>query len=254
MRLEEEYLEINTRVGCPVGCLRYCPQDVIKNNYSDKQTALTMENFKLALEHVPSKLPVVFSGFCEPFANEETPNFIRYAYENQHPIGLFTTLVGLSKTGLSELLKIKYFVFCLHLPDGQNMKMPLSPEYKDNVFTVLQNIPNVSFNIMNDTFKTDDRENFTRGVYSPKPSWLKYCRKWSHPSFVMMPDGDVQLCCHDFGLQHKLGNLFNQSYSDIRRAYHPGYKLCGVCPHLHSLPKYIAIRKGLEFIQSGQKP
>ena len=32
---------------------------------------------------------------------------------------------------------------------------------------------------------------------------------------VLLPNGDVQLCCQDYGLQHKLGNLGIQSYYDL---------------------------------------
>ncbi len=155
--LAKEYLEITTTIGCTVGCLRYCPQEVTTGNCSDKQKTLTMDGFKMALGHIPPKLPLVFSGFSEPFANKETINYIAYAHETQHPVGIFTTLQGVSQTGLKELLKYKYLVFCLHLPDGRTAKIPVTEEYKNNGFTVLQNIPNVSLSIMNDGFVADNR-------------------------------------------------------------------------------------------------
>jgi hypothetical protein len=237
-----DFLEITTRVGCPVGCSLYCPQDVLIKNYHGEQKTLTLDNFKIALGHLPARFPLVFSGFCEPFANGQATSLITYSHEQQHPVGLFTTLNGLSSAGLSELIKYGYFVFRLHLPDGQHMRIPLTEEYKDNVFTVLHNIPNVSFSIMNDAFRTDNRENFTQGIHTRERRWFRYCHKWSHPAFVMMPDGDVYLCCHDFGLQHKLGNLFTQSYEVIKRNYHPSYKLCRVCENTQLLPRYFAGR------------
>lgn len=240
--LTKEYLEITTKIGCPVGCLRYCPQEITTGNYSDKQTTLTLDDFKIALGHIPRKLPLVFSGFSDPFANKETINFIACADKTQHPIGIFTTLQQVSQTDLKELLKYKYFVFCLHLPDGHNAKIQVTEEYKNNVFTVLQNIPNVSFSIMNDTFVTDNRENVTRGLYSHERKWFRYCHKWDNPAFVMLPNGDVCLCCMDFGLQHKLGNLFIENYQDIKRNYHPGYRLCRMCSRARSQPKYIGSR------------
>ena len=32
---------------------------------------------------------------------------------------------------------------------------------------------------------------------------------------VLLPNGDVVLCCMDFGMQHVLGNLKRQSYEEI---------------------------------------
>ena len=32
---------------------------------------------------------------------------------------------------------------------------------------------------------------------------------------VLLPNGDVQLCCMDFGLKHKLGNLNVDTYLDL---------------------------------------
>ncbi len=38
----------------------------------------------------------------------------------------------------------------------------------------------------------------------------------------MMPNGDVYLCCMDWSLQHKLGNLFEQAYDELHASedYH----------------------------------
>jgi radical SAM protein with 4Fe4S-binding SPASM domain len=32
---------------------------------------------------------------------------------------------------------------------------------------------------------------------------------------VLLPNGDVQLCCMDYGLEHKIGNLLTMSYNDL---------------------------------------
>ena len=43
-----------------------------------------------------------------------------------------------------------------------------------------------------------------------------YCdRAVNTDHFVLLPDGTVVLCCNDYGMQHVLGNLSNQSYEDI---------------------------------------
>jgi len=50
------------------------------------------------------------------------------------------------------------------------------------------------------------------------------------PSFeqnVMLPNGDVYLCCMDYGLKHKLGNLFKTNFNNLNRTH--SYKLCEKC-------------------------
>jgi len=236
-----EYLEITTEIGCPIQCSRYCPQDILLKNYGSEEKTLSLDNFKIILSNLPPKLPVIFSGFSEPFANKETINFIQYARKKEHPVGIFTTLYSLSQSDVRKLLKFDYCMFRLHLCDGKNMKINITREYQDNVFLALQNIPNLSLVIMNDLFKTDNREVFNLNTYRQKKLFLRHCYKWDNPQFVVLPNGDVNLCCVDFGLRHKLGNLFIEKYSAIRKRYHPSYKLCRYCDKTDSFPRYVGV-------------
>jgi hypothetical protein len=46
---------------------------------------------------------------------------------------------------------------------------------------------------------------------------------------VMLPNGDVSLCCMDYGLKHILGNLLEQEYNDILPEPYSCFKLCRFC-------------------------
>jgi hypothetical protein len=46
---------------------------------------------------------------------------------------------------------------------------------------------------------------------------------------VLLPNGDVVLCCMDYNLDHILGNLFTQEYNDILPEYKTPFKLCRFC-------------------------
>jgi organic radical activating enzyme len=46
---------------------------------------------------------------------------------------------------------------------------------------------------------------------------------------VMLPNGDVSLCCMDYGLEHILGNLLEQEYEDILPEPYSCFKLCRFC-------------------------
>jgi hypothetical protein len=233
--LRYEYLEITTKIGCPVNCLKYCPQEVTTSRYSGKRT-LPLDDWEIMLNHLPKKLPLFFSGFCEPFANNKVVDLIDMAHKAGHPIGIYTTLYQASRIDVEKLVKYPFLNFCLHLPDGNAMKIPLSQEYKDNVFTVLCNVRNVYFCIMNDLFKSLNRENVTRGV-SIKRKHFRFCYKLDHPQFNLLPNGDVSLCCMDFGLSHILGNLLTENYVDIKRrflAHKTTFELCSQCRYNNS--------------------
>lgn len=236
-----EHLEITTRIGCPNNCLKYCPQEVITSMYSGKRT-LALDDWKVMLDHVPKELPLLFSGFCEPFANNRTIDLIDMASEVGHPIGIYTSLYQASREDVEKLIKYSFLVFCLHLPDGKVMKIPISQEYKDNVFTVLQNVGNVHFSIMNDFFESNNRENISRGSGSRKKPF-RLCIKLKNPQFNLLPNGDVILCCMDYGLRHILGNLLTENYVDIRKRFlehKKTFSLCSTCYYNASLMKTLA--------------
>ncbi len=226
-----ERLEVATRIGCPCGCLRYCAQEVAVRNYRSEQKDLRLADFKAALKSVPTNVEVVFSGFCEPFANKETIDMVEHACATGHVVRLFTTLYQVSSNEIERLSKLKLEEFCLHLPDGQNMNFPVSQEYMSNVFLALKKIRNASVMLMNDNFRSDNRENVVRGSATKRKS-VGYCTNFDAPQFVLVPNGNLQLCCRDFGLWHTVGNLFNESYATIRNRYmarKKDYQLCSLC-------------------------
>jgi len=109
-----------------------------------------------------------------------------------------------------------------------SMQIPLTATYKDNVFAVLNNVPNLSFVQMNHLFKSNNRENITRNDITKKTK-RGYCWKRDIPTMVLLPNGDLQMCCMDFGLNHKIGNLLTESYPYICSRYfklHNKFELC----------------------------
>jgi hypothetical protein len=46
---------------------------------------------------------------------------------------------------------------------------------------------------------------------------------------VLLPNGDVSLCCMDYGLKYVLGNLYNQEYNDIIPEPNTTFGLCRYC-------------------------
>ena len=46
---------------------------------------------------------------------------------------------------------------------------------------------------------------------------------------VLLPNGDVSLCCMDYGLDNIIGNLNTQPYEDVIPEAQTCYKICNSC-------------------------
>jgi hypothetical protein len=57
-----DFIEITTKIGCPCNCLKFCPQEILINNYTGEKT-LSLNNFKLVLSSIPPNMEIAFAGF-----------------------------------------------------------------------------------------------------------------------------------------------------------------------------------------------
>ena len=67
---------------------------------------------------------------------------------------------------------------------------------------------------------------------------------------VLLPNGDVVLCCMDYGLKHIIGNLVKQTYAEmfqnpqfldlVKTNETPGYDKCSICKACHNI-RYIKV-------------
>lgn len=230
-----EWVEFTLAIGCPVGCHKYCPQDVLLRNYGQQSRMMSLELFKNILEKIPKTVCIDFAGFCEPFTNPDFVNMAEYAYHNGYELMVYSTLHGAKSSDIDRLLQLNYREFCLHLRDGQIVKFPSTPEYEHNVIRIIEGIPNLTFSLMNELFETNNRENVTRDIL-PKTKKVGFCRKLVTPQFILLPNGSMQLCCADFGLKHTVGNLLTEDYDTIKKRflerngyYYPSCVYCNFC-------------------------
>jgi MoaA/NifB/PqqE/SkfB family radical SAM enzyme len=213
-------LEITTVGKCIMNC-RFCPQQLFQERYQGSQR-LSLENFKKILLKVPKTVSIHFSGFAEPFLNPECIDMIEHAHSKGFKIVLFTTLVGLKSEDVKRLKSCNPFLV-LHLPDNLgNSNIVITEEYKDTLITVLKMMRIDGFSIMNDNMVPDPRAGLIRSTLERHVYGSFYCRHLVFPHFVMLPNCEVVLCFMDFGLEHRLGNLLEQSYMEIARS--PNYK------------------------------
>ena len=216
-------LEITNLIGCPMRC-SYCPQNKLIGRYEGKIT-MTLEDFKLYLSNVPKDVRIDFSGFVENFTNPECTEMIEYANEQGFKIAIYTTLFNFTDEIIKRLEKIDFEIFCVHIKKTTN----------DEILNKIKNSSiRASFAGVGDDIK--DVENLNRlKVISRAGNNFKSkekigelrCSRSNFEGNVVLPNGDVYLCCMDYGLQHFLGSLKTTNYNNLNRK--GSYNLCSRC-------------------------
>ena len=247
-------LEFTTKIGCPVACLKYCPQEIITRNYQGPML-LDFTTFEMLLMTVPKTETVIFSGLSEPFSNPECTDMIYHAHKEGYKIWLFTTLVGLDRIRAKMLSEdIPFDRVCLHLPDAkQNSRIPVTTEYKDCLGFFLQNVNNLEFMNMGGLFQTYHSEDFIRGKIPPAKLGNIWCRFLESPQYNVLPNGDVYVCCMTSRfadgqrrIDRVIGNLHEDTYPELLAKF-PAIKkelewnqksICHVCPASESWIKH----------------
>lgn len=231
-------LEITTVIGCKNMCV-YCPQNKILSNYKDKNRIMSLDVFKKCIDKVSRNVLIIFVGMSEPFQNKECIDMIKYANEKGFIIKVFTTGVGMTKKDIDVLGKINLSSFEVHLPSNiADTKIKIDNHYLDIIKSIgKSNIKNKTYLVYGKIdkrvkdalgFDVEDSsrliENRANNLgYAPVLKELKgsiICNgsgKMLNEN-ILLPNGDVVLCCMDYSLKHKLGNLLESSYEDLFKA------------------------------------
>lgn len=64
---------------------------------------------------------------------------------------------------------------------------------------------------------------------------------------ILLPNGDVSLCCMDYNLDHILGNLFEEEYEDILPEPYSCFNLCRLCENAISPEHEIILNEKKEY-------
>ena len=242
-------MEISLKAGCKVNC-KYCPQDLFLKKYfeiPDRMQFLSFDNFKICLKKLPENTIISFCGFTEPFLHPQAIDMIEYTWQQGYEMKLYTTLVGLTKEGFERIKNIPFHYVVLHTPDEKEYaNIPMTEEYFEILDMILeQRKPDGSHFIdtancqgipHKDVLKHTEgklrimSELYDRAGNLKKDECLKsveeikgtiYCTRVNDVlnNNVLLPDGTVLLCDFDFGMQHVLGNLLEQSYEDIMKGH-----------------------------------
>jgi len=195
---------------------------------------MSFDTFKTCIDKIPLKENLWFCGMCEPFLNPDCTKMILYAGGRGHRISVSTTLVGVSLADIDLLEQMSLGGFGVHLPSAEGLeKIDIDESYLGVLQRVIKSkLPayffahaeNVDPRVL-PLFKGSDveiqkRKLITRAgnvgsMRSPrKRIGILKCERGMR-SNILLPNGDVVLCCMDYGLQHILGNLLRSDYNSL---------------------------------------
>jgi FkbM family methyltransferase len=261
-------LEITTSIppkGCVVDCA-FCPQLTLIDVYKDIKT-MTLENFKMIIDKLPKEVRITFSGFTEPWLNKNCTDMLLYAYEQGHPISAFTTGIGMTVEDIDRIKHIPFNEgpnggFCLHVPDEERIaKHPITKRYIEvlerfkevqheikgfylmSMGPVMERIRHIfpdahtpemwsrAGNLLGEAIIKPElnkiKDRFKDKGFTDKPLTCGCDEKLYHN--VVLPNGDVSLCCMDYGLKQIIGNLYTQEYDNIVPKPKSCFLLCQSC-------------------------
>jgi hypothetical protein len=207
-RHTSRWLEVTSKVGCGNAC-SYCPQTLFTSSYGKlcpkDSRILSMGLLSRMLDNVdPVTTAIHFSGFCEVFLHPEGHEFIACAHEKGFDVALFSTLAGLTEEKISFLEKkgVELAWVRLHEIPGVDRKL----------FEAKSKLIRETLRITR--FESQPVENpISRGGSLWNPGyWSKGVTCPRFDCNVVLPNGEVFLCCSDFGLSCRVGNLLESRY------------------------------------------
>lgn len=224
-------LEVTTNiVGCTNHCL-CCPQSTLLAAYKGWPMML-LRDFESILNNLPYDMELEFCGFSEPFLNPACSAMMERASVVGFHLRLLTTLTGFRRADIAPLQRSTVHYIRLHLPDTEQFVADEDKWMAQHRLFYEAAIPAdydyMAMGPVSEKLKaflagygvTDimqPRMNSRAGTASPvePKTGLLYClrTRWHHN--ILLPNGEVYLCCMDFGLKHRLGNLLEQPYAEI---------------------------------------
>ncbi len=206
-------LEITTRIGCTNNCV-YCPQGVLKKAYQGN-SLMEIWDFEKILTNTPKDIQIDFTGFCEAFLNPYASKMIRYSIKQGYRTVLVTTLTGFTKADAAIIDGLTFEQVMIHEYEGT----PINYEVFEEKAQWLRDAV-VTDHFERFKLKKEDRWSRAGNLFEREPRQGPFECGWTGREFyrnVVLPNGDVYLCCMDYGLRHKIGNIYESRYEDLDR-------------------------------------
>lgn len=233
--MSNRILEISTCVGCRMAC-SFCPQKIHVEKYIERSSDLKMsfETFEKCALKLPKDVEIMFAGMAEPWLNPRCTEMLLCAHYSGHAVSVYTTCVGMTPSDVDHIKNLPFIHFCIHLPDEEKkMNVVATKEYFDTLRACIARIPRTTLmcigtlrkdvraaigkNVADNTNSLISRAGTVASVPAPyKAGRLKKLPCMEHN--VLLPNGDVLLCCMDYAQQHVIGNLLTMEYEDVLKS------------------------------------
>lgn len=264
-------MELTTMIGCPLMCT-FCPQDSLRETYGKDTKYMQPMDLMTILAKLPKNTRIDFSGMSEPWANPACTTMLEMVLYMGFKVAIYTTLYGMTEP--EKVRKVledhasQVEVVMLHLPDNNgNMKGWKPTQEWMNAFDVMvkTQLPcGIGAMTMDGSGLVHE---FLQPYVGRLAGWKGHTRADSLPveqigaqdinitprnefaltckstpfydRNVLLPNGDVVLCCMDYNLKHVIGNLLTQNYKQImegeklaeiiRMNEAEGFDKCSIC-------------------------
>jgi len=272
-------MELTTMIGCPVMCT-FCPQDNLRDNYGKDTKYMQPVDLMKVLTKLPKNTRIDFSGMSEPWANPTCTEMLEMVIYMGFKVAIYTTLYGM--TDPERVRKVleshsdQVEVIMLHLPDNNgNMKgwkpttewmnafeimiktqvpcgigamtMDKSGVVHEFLHPYVKQLAGWQGHTRADSLDPEQVKGQALSV-TPRNEFALTCA--STPFYdrnVLLPNGDVVLCCMDYNLKHVIGNLLEQTYEEmmqgkplqdlIKMNEADGFDKCSICKSCENVRK-----------------
>lgn len=227
-------MEITTRIGCRNACA-YCPQDALLSAYAKRslEREMSFDTFSTCISKIPLNVEIRFAGMCEPWLNKECTRMVLLAHERGFRIAVFTTLVGMTPLDATLIQDIPFLSFVVHLPCREGDEhIDINEEYCQTLRALTDSRIKAKYirhgKALHPLVKRVIQSNVSLLPLSSRAGNLRSgsslprtrrrgeirCARQMRQN-VLLPNGDVVLCCMDYGLKHILGNLLTSDFTEL---------------------------------------
>lgn len=229
-------IEVSAIASCPMRC-SYCPQDKLGQAYKGPET-LTLDTFARCLDNLVPEDSVYFAGFVEPCLNPAIVEMIDMTLSRGHRTQLYTTGRGLKVDQAKAIASMPIERIVLHLPDADGhlshceksvAVLDALAEHPGASCMAMDNQPHPAVGHLWNRLRRhhgamhDRAGNLTTitvggGPRAPMRGPIRCGVAPSVDHNVLLPSGELALCCMDYGLTTIFGNLATTPYADILRS------------------------------------
>ncbi len=225
-------LEVTVIIGCKNSCV-YCPQAKFIAAYKARSNIFHMsfDTFKHCIDKIPPDVFIEFAGMSEPWLNSDCTRMLLYSHQKGHKIRVYTTLLGMRQADIDLIKTVPFDTFKVHLPSCEGYEhIKVDNNYIDVLKRISESGIKIEYRIHGKAADNEVRKlikNIKKGklhdrsgniaIKGEPPAGRRRgvigCNRIDHN--ILLPNGDVLLCCNDYGMRHVLENLLSSDYASL---------------------------------------